>query len=394
LNIKNAIITAIRALGRNKLRSSLTSIGIIIGVSSVIVMIGLGNSAKIIIKNRIYNYGANGLAVKGYEHVKFSIQDISTIKKYFYNIKYITPYLSVHPITKHQNKKMKVRLFAVNNDFFKIKNRSLLDGRFFTNKEVYSIAKVAIIGLSNKRILFGNTNPIGKQIVIDNLPLKVIGVLDQAGESIGGADFDNIVVLPYTTAKIRIFRQNFFTEIYLSAKKDNAVQDVKSSLDKYIRRKFSITNNDENKFFKIKTSQDKLKIANSILGALAILLSGIASISLFVGGVGIMNIMLVSVTERTREIGIRMAIGAKKHDIMMQFLIESVTLSLLGGIIGISLGLGIYYGIIYFVDWPFIFSITSILMSVFFAAGVGIFFGYYPSKKAANLKPIDALKFE
>ncbi|HON78551.1 MAG TPA: FtsX-like permease family protein, partial [Spirochaetota bacterium] len=204
---------------------------------------------------------------------------------------------------------------------------------------------------------------------------------------------DNLMVVPYTTCGVKLFNRRGFDEIYVATHTESMVDETVELVEQYFRRVHSIPHGSPNDF-KIKTSKEKLKIANEISNTLSILLAGIASISLFVGGVGIMNIMLVSVSERTREIGIRMAIGAKRRDILLQFLIESVTLSSVGGVVGISLGLAIYYMIIYFVKWPFLFSPFSVLISFFFAFAVGIFFGFYPARKASNLKPIEALRYE
>ncbi len=393
MNTKNAFITSGRALAKNKMRSALTSIGIIIGVSSVIVMIGLGNSAQIAVRNKVFSYGSNGMAVKTGVH-QVTNSDIITLKKHYYQIEYITPVaFKKNVLTKFRRDHINSRLFGVNHQFLRIRGRKLKKGRFFSAGEVVRNAKVAVIGPSQVKELFGNKNPIGQQIILDQFPVKVIGVMETAGSSFGGTDFDNVIIIPFTTANSRIFKKRTFWEFYVSANSAKNVEETKNLIHRYLRRKFNYHPGKEDNF-KIMTSKEKQKIANDISGALSILLAGIASISLFVGGVGIMNIMLVSVTERTREIGIRMAIGAKKRDIMMQFIIESVTLSTIGGFVGILLGLGIYYIIIIVAEWPFIFSLFSILISFLFAAAVGIFFGYYPARKASALKPIDALKFE
>ena len=394
MNLNNAFITAVRALSRNKMRSSLTSIGIIIGISSVIIMVGLGNSAQIVVKDKMYTYGTNAMKIETNHKYPFAKSDLDFLKKTFYQIKYITPIVQdTSALAKYKNKHSRVRLFGVGKDFLNIKNRKIAKGRFFNEDEIYSMAKVAVIAPTNQKKLFGLKDPIGEQIVVNGLPLKVIGILEEAGQAFSGTDFDNILVIPYSTFTVRIYNQKIFHQMYISTHNGKLVESTKELLDSYYRKKFAIPSKVESDI-KIFTSKDKLKMANDISNALAILLAGIASISLFVGGIGIMNIMLVSVTERTREIGIRMAIGAKKRDILVQFLIESATLSSIGGIIGILLGLGIYLTIIIFVEWPFLFSPLSTFISVLFSAAVGIFFGYYPARKAANLKPIEALKYE
>jgi putative ABC transport system permease protein len=230
-------------------------------------------------------------------------------------------------------------------------------------------------------------------MLIMNVPFKVIGSLIPIGQALSGRDFDNLLVIPYTTVQTKIIGAKTFDQINAATYTSEQVDDTVNNIREYFRRIHSIPAGKPDDF-KIETSKEKLKQADYIANILAILLAFIASISLIVGGIGIMNIMLVSVSERTREIGIRMAIGAKKKDILMQFLIESVTLSSAGGVAGITLGLVIYFLIVTIVDWPFLFSPASVVVSFLFASSVGIFFGYYPAKKASDLKPIDALRFE
>ena len=392
MNIKNSFLSSVRALNKNKMRSALTSVGIIIGVSSVIIMVGMGSSARIAVKSKITTYGSNAMSI--YDSKRpFLNRDLDNLRALF-QVKYITPVLyDTYIPTKYLSKNMLSRVFGVNVDFFRIKEWELLYGRYFTDLEIRSFAKVVIIGETVRQELFGTQNPIGRTIIIRNVPFKVIGVLVEVGQAFSGRDFDNLMVVPYTTCGVKLFNRRGFDEIYVATHTESMVDETVGLVEQYFRRVHSIPHGSPNDF-KIKTSKEKLKIANEISNTLSILLAGIASISLFVGGVGIMNIMLVSVSERTREIGIRMAIGAKRRDILLQFLIESVTLSSVGGVVGISLGLAIYYMIIYFVKWPFLFSPFSVLISFFFAFAVGIFFGFYPARKASNLKPIEALRYE
>ena len=393
MNFKNLFITALRALNRNKMRSSLTSVGIIIGVSSVIMMIGIGNSARIAVKEKIYTYGTNAMTIS--DSVKpLTSRDLENIDRLIPQIRYISPFLfGSYKLAKYGGEFIYTRLYGVNNDFFKIKTWPLLHGRYFTEREITGTEKVVIIGNTIRTELFGRTNPVGKIININHKPFKIVGLLTELGQALSGRDFDNVLIVPYTTATIKIMGRKHFDEIYVSTYSETEIDETVEDLEEYFRRVHSIPPNQMNDF-KIKTSKEKLQMVKYISNTLSILLAGIASISLFVGGVGIMNIMLVSVSERTREIGIRMAIGAKKRDILSQFLIESVTLSGAGGIVGMLLGLGVYYLIIFFVDWPFIFSFFSIVLAFFFSCAVGIFFGYYPAKKAANLRPIEALRYE
>ncbi|HOP30822.1 MAG TPA: ABC transporter permease [Spirochaetota bacterium] len=395
MNFKNLLLTALRALTKNKLRSSLTSIGIIIGISSVIVMVGMGESAKIEVRGKVFTYGANALSVSTSRLRKYMNQgDLVELKNTFYQIELISPYLKdKNVIIRYRNMKMTTDIEGVGSSYFEIKGKKCKTGRLFQEEDIFGTSKVAVIGSKVQQELFKRKDPIGEQILVGDVPLTIIGVLEYSGESFGGRDFDSIVLMPYTTFNTRLLNRRVFEEIYIKAIDENSVHEVGDNVRKYLRAKFNILDGQPDNI-KVYTSDDKLKMANDISNALAILLAGIASISLFVGGVGIMNIMLVSVTERTREIGIRMAIGAKKKDIMLQFLIESVSLSMVGGIIGILLGLGVYGIIVYFVKWPFIFTPSAVFLAVFFATAVGIFFGYYPAKKASELKPIEALKYE
>jgi len=398
MNIKNAIITAVRSLRRNKLRSFLTSIGIVIGVSSVILMIGLGSSARVEVRDKVANFGENGISIEVKPGGKaITYNDIMTIKSDIYEIGLLSPICYIHEksgLLRYRNEVTRAKMWGVNNDFLEIKNRDVINGRFFSEEDLNSYSKVVIIGLTVKEKLFGNKDPIGEQILYNGVPLQVIGILSRAGVAFSGNDFDNEIMMPHTTANIRLFgRRDIYSEIILSTKDESMLESAETKLVKYFRRVHNLRDDAENDVW-VRTSKEKLKMTEDITRALSFLLAGIASISLFVGGVGIMNIMLVSVTERTREIGIRMAIGAKRKDVLFQFLIEAVTLTSAGGAIGIIFGLLIYLIIVIVLKWTFIFSFVSVLLSFLFSTSVGVFFGYYPARKASNLKPIEALKYE
>jgi len=388
MNFKNALTVALKALAQNKIRSILTSIGIIIGVSSVIIMIGIGNSARIVVENNVKNFGTNAISV--YSNSKYmSSRDIENIKKLLPDLQYITPVQFLSTSVKNRHKNHSTHVYGVNNSFFRIKKYNINHGRLFTEQEIAKMEKVAIIGSTIRKELYGYTKPLNKTILIKNIPFKIIGSIEEMGNDIGGRERDNIVIIPYTTASSKLLATKNFKEIYVATKYEENIDQTVVYLQNYIKWAYQNI-----QFFNFSTSKQQLKIAQDITGILALLLVGIASISLFVGGVGIMNIMLVSVTERTREIGIRMAIGAKKNDILMQFIIESITLCLLGGIAGIVIGMIIYFIIIVISGWPFIFSAFSILISFCIACSVGIFFGLYPARKASNLLPIEALRHE
>ncbi len=399
MNIGINILTALRALKRNKMRSALTSIGIIIGISSVIAMIGLGSSAQIAVRDMVTSYGKNAIYVSLLKGKKFNANDLDAIRKLMAQIKYISPanYISetrdASAIHYYRDKKHRAKIYLASEDFFPLQDRYAANGRLFTKREIDAFDKVIVIGQTVANKLFFSEDPLNKQIMINNSTYRVIGVLDKKGEAIGGEDFDNYSVIPYTIGMQRFKSSSGFSSIFVSVENDADLPQLEKVLVEYCKQRFSLVSESTSEL-KISKSEDRLKIADDITGALSMLLAGIASISLFVGGVGIMNIMLVSVTERTREIGIRMAIGAKRRDIMFQFLLESIVLSGLGGVFGVILGLLIYFTVTYAIHWPFIFSVSAVFISVGFSAAVGIFFGYYPSKKASNLKPIDALRYE
>lgn len=398
MNIYINLITSIRALRRNKLRSSLSMIGIIIGISSVIAMVGLGKSAESVIDQKIKTYGVNAMSVELKENRSFSESDLVKIPQYVPQVRYITPMESIgekdiKSIHKYRQNRLHAQTYFANEDYFNIQMRGVSSGRQITDSDVRSSAKVAVIGINTAEKLFGTEDPIGKIITIGDNSFTVIGILEKKGEALSGRDFDNMSVIPYTTGLKRFRNKPDFNEIHLATYSEYDTEEAKKQLTSYMIHRFSLSGKAKKSFI-ISTSQDKLQMAQDITLALSILLAGVASISLFVGGVGIMNIMLVSVTERTREIGIRMAIGARENDIMLQFLFESILLSSIGGAAGIILGIGLYFGITYKVQWPFSLSVISVVGPFLFSSAIGIFFGYYPSKKASRLKPIDALKYE
>lgn len=393
MNFNNLVITAVRSLTKNKMRSSLTSLGVIIGVASVIMMVGIGNSARVAVRDKVFTYGANAMSVTA-AGKPFTERDIINLKRNSNLIKNITPVSVRMTVTiKYQSQNMSSRLSGVNNDFFHIKDWPLMYGRYFTELEILSLDKVVIVGNTVRTELFGFTNPVGNVISINNTPYKVVGALEELGQALSGRDQDNVIVVPYTTAGVKLIGKKNFDEIFISTYSEQLVDKTVQDVRNYFRSDRSIMPAQEEDF-KISTSKDMLQMVEYISKTLALLLAGIASISLVVGGIGIMNIMLVSVSERTREIGIRMAIGAKRNDILVQFLIEAITLSIGGGTAGILIGMFIYYLITLVAGWPFLLSIFSILISFLFSGAVGIFFGYYPARKASNLKPIDALRYE
>jgi putative ABC transport system permease protein len=397
MNILINVITALRAIRKNKMRSILTSFGIIIGISSVISVFGIGTSARLAVREQLFSYGKNAMLFELRSYKWITENDIKLLRESIPQIEFITPALSTPPrrsktIHVYQGNNHRTTIWSVDRDYFPLQGRVIEKGRVFTDDEINEYGKVIIIGETVKRKLFGQENPINKRIMLNNGIYTVIGTLKPKGKAITGEDFDDVSVIPYTTGYKFFEEKSYISEILVSTKQAEDIYYVRDVIKRYFMKKYSIP--DDKKYFRIATSADRLEMANLISNALTILLTGVASISLFVGGIGIMNIMLVSVTERTREIGIRMAIGAKKSDILNQFLFESIVLSVIGGLFGVIFGLGLYYAVTELANWPFIFSYVSIIVSVVFSGMVGVLFGYMPSKRAASLNPIDALRHE
>ena len=395
MNFRSSFKSAAKALLRNKMRSILTSIGIVIGVSSVIMMIGLGSSAKLTVRDKIQNFGANGFSLDFRDRPLLE-KDYVTIKKMLPQLRYITPILRIkHTPIRFGTFESESVLFGITNDYLFMRDWKIQpgSGRYFFDNEISAGEGCVIIGSTVAKKMFGYYSAVGKILVIQDRPYKVIGVLEESGSALSGLDFDDTILIPYTTAMSRFSGDKVIDEVYASTYSDDMLDYVISTLKNYLRMVHNIPVGAKDDFV-ITTSKDKLKMADTISQILSYLLAGVASISLIVGGVGIMNIMLVSVSERTREIGIRMAIGAKKRDILLQFIIESMTLSSLGGCVGIALGLAGYYIAVTVLNWPFLLSVFSIFISFIFSSTVGIFFGFYPARKASALKPIDALRYE
>ena len=392
MNLQNSIIVAIRALQRNKMRTVLTCLGIIIGVMSVILMVGIGNSARIAVREKIASFGTNAISLFSYKK-PFTETDLRNIKNNISEIQYITPMNFWEFPIRHLNRTSKSFVYGVSNDYYLMNNWELESGSFFSKDEMTTYDKVAIIGYNTKKALYGNTNPVGSVILINNIPFRVIGYLREKGLTLSGKDIDSVIQVPYTTLALKLVGIKSFVNIYVATYNENQVDGVKKSLLDYLQKKYNL-NAEQMDDYKIATSKDLIQMADQISSMLTILLGAIACISLIVGGIGIMNIMLASVSERTREIGIRMAIGAKNRDILLQFLVEAVIISSLGGLTGILIGLTIYFFYTFFASQPFIFSFFSIVASFLFAGFVGVGFGYYPAKKASRLNPIDALRYE
>ena len=396
---------ALRALARNKLRSFLTMLGIIIGVGAVIAMVAIGEGAKATIRSQIASLGTNvliilpGTTTQGGVRVGFgSVNtltdgDAKAIREEIRSVSFVSPVLRRGEQVVAGNLNWGTMVQGVAPEFQQIREWQVADGRFLHDGDVENDAKVAVLGETVVRNLFGNDDPLESVIRIRNIPFRVVGVLAAKGQSSQGADQDDIVMIPYTSMQKRLMRITNVQTIIASALTADRVQEAQEQITLLLRQRHRIQPDREDDFF-IRNLSDIAEAASSSARVMAILLGAVASISLLVGGIGIMNIMLVSVTERTREIGIRMAVGARSRDIMLQFLVEAVVMAATGGCIGILLGIGSSEVLKFWAQWPTLVSPTIVAIAFLFSGAVGVFFGFYPAQKAANLDPIDALRYE
>ena len=406
MNIKNLFRIAWRAILLNKTRTILTMLGIIIGVGSVITMLAIGEGSKQSIKENISKMGTNMLNIRPgagmMGGVRMSMSEMQSLKMTDYEalrkegtlLRYVSPVVSGNGQSIAGGNNWPTSIYGVNAEYLPIREWSVAKGAMFGEDEISSFAKVAVIGQTVAKNLFKDgTSPIGQTIRFKNIPFKVIGVLAKKGESNFGQDQDDVILAPYTTVQKRILAQTFLQSIVASvideSKSDEAVNQVK----KILEGTHHLGANDANDF-NVFSQQELISTFSSTSEMLTVLLVAIASISLIVGGIGIMNIMYVSVKERTKEIGLRMAIGAKGKDILMQFLIESVLISITGGVLGVFIGLGATFVVATFVGWPVSITLYSIVISFLVCTITGVFFGWYPARKAAELEPISALRYE
>jgi putative ABC transport system permease protein len=392
MSFQNLAIVAMRALQRNKMRTALTCLGIIIGVFAVILLAGISNSLKVSVREKIQSFGTNTLTMMTVKK-PFTEADLKDIRRYIPDVQFLTPMNSWEFPVKYKSKNITRSIFGVSNDYFMMGNWELESGSFFSRQELNSFEKVTIIGHSIKKVLFEDEDPLGKVILINRIPFRIVGCLQEKGMSLGGKDFDDFIVGPYSTMAMKLFGTQSFFVINIATYSETQVDTVKQELLDLLQRKYNLTL-EQMQGYKVSTSKEVIKKTEEISSYLALASVAIAFISLIVGGIGIMNIMLASVSERTHEIGIRMAIGAKTRDILMQFLIEALIISAFGGVAGILLGIIIYGLYTVVASQPFIFSMGTILVSFVFSAIVGVGFGFYPAWKASSLNPIDALRHE
>jgi putative ABC transport system permease protein len=390
------------------MRSVLTALGIIIGVSAVIAMIAVGSGAKAQINEQIASMGSNLLIVQSGSSTSggmrmgsgtvptLTVDDAEAILTEVPSVKYATPTLPGVAQVIYGNQNWSTSIMGTMPEMLDIRDWPVVSGRSFTQQDVNGATKVCLLGMTVMENLFGGIDPVGQIIRIKNVPFTVVGVLSYKGQSTRGQDQDDTVIVPLTTAQKRLFGMQFpgmVRTIMVQAKGPEMMKEAESQINVLLRQRHRITGNQDNDFT-VRNLSEIMAAAQQSADVMSLLLGAIASISLIVGGIGIMNIMLVSVTERTREIGIRIAVGAKSRDILLQFLIESLVLSLIGGILGIAIGVGGTYVLSTFTQWPTLLSIRAILLAFLFAGSVGVFFGFYPARKASLLDPIEALRFE
>ncbi len=401
----NILVSAFRALRRNKMRSFLTMLGIIIGVGAVIAMLAIGQGAEYSVQQQINALGTNvlivlpgsqqtgGLRVGAGSMTTLTDDDASAIQKECPAVALVSPGTRAGGQVIAGNLNWATGIEGTGTDYLDIRKWNIEYGDFYTDQDVKGAAKVCVLGKTVADNLFPDSSPVGQTIRIRNVPCKVIGVLSRKGQNAMGQDQDDIILAPYTTVLRRLTWYPYLRQILVSATSPANIAVAQNQIAELLRMRHKLASYDQDDFT-IRNQADLATAATATTQILTILLASIASVSLLVGGIGIMNIMLVSVTERTREIGIRMSVGARGWDILTQFLIEALVLSLLGGIIGIILGVGGSTAISKLAKWPTIITAFSIVLSFGFSIAIGIFFGFYPARKAALLNPIDALRYE
>ena len=405
MNYSNLFKIAVRALVRNKLRAILTMLGIVIGVASVIAMLGIGEGSKQSIRTEMSSMGTNmviivpafraargvNIGASGSNALKYG--DVVNLRNEAVNISAVSPEVRAAAQVIYGNENTQTTIYGVSEEYFTIRKLEIKSGRIFSANEIRGISKVCILGQTVVENLFGEgADPIGMNIRIKNLPFEVIGVLRDKGQS-GGQDQDDLILAPYTTIQRRLAAVDYITGIYASAASEEKSAAAISEATEILRRSHKLLDSEENDFYTMSQSE-LIETVSSITNILTYLLGAIAGISLLVGGIGIMNIMFVSVTERTREIGLRMSIGGRSGDILKQFLVESMLLSLSGGAIGILFGYLIAQVAGTLMGSPVVITMQSVVLAFAVCFVIGVFFGWYPAKKAANLNPIDALRYE
>uniref|UniRef100_UPI004025822D ABC transporter permease n=1 Tax=Megasphaera micronuciformis TaxID=187326 RepID=UPI004025822D len=402
---KESVAIALTALLSNKLRSILTMLGIIIGIAAVIVMISIGMGVRKNITDSIASLGSNmlivtpnssnsrGMRAAAGSGKKLKLDDATAIKKRIKNIDYVAPTVSASYQVVNGNENWNTSVYGVTPEYLQIRSLTVTSGSFISQADLDSRNRVAVIGSTVAGNLYGSENPVGKNIRVNNQPFKVIGVLEKKGQASMGGDQDDVVLVPLTTAQERLMGITYIRSINIQVSSSDKIDEVQDQVGTLLRQRHHLGISKEDDFT-INNMTSLMETMNSTTATLTLFLGSVAAISLLVGGIGIMNIMIVSVTERTREIGIRKALGATYRTIMTQFLIEAVIIGLIGGILGIALGISLVEVFKKFAEVPPVITLAPILISFTFSVGIGLFFGIYPARKAARLDPIEALRYE
>ena len=402
MDLVTGIRIALRALARNKMRSALTMLGICIGVGAYICSVAIGQGASGQIEEQIHNLGenmiwieagarnVNGVRTGTHGTKSLTLEDARAIQRQIPLVVNVSPHVDTNAQIMYQNQNWFTRVIGVAPEYLAVRHWRVRSGSSFTENDVAYGAKFCVVGQTVAASLFGREDPVGQTIRVKKIPCRIIGVLDLKGQSPTGQDQDDVLLMPFTTVQKQIKGIAWVDDVMCSAVSPTAIASAEQQITALLRERHHVVGNQENDF-NLRHPADVLKAGAESQHTMTILMASIAAVALVVAGTGIMNIMLASVIERTREIGIRLAVGARRRDILFQFLVEAVTLSLIGGGIGIGFGMVGSYSIAYFAQWPTLILPGTIVVAFGFAGAVGIFFGFYPAQKAAHLDPIEAL---